>query len=128
MSKLNSAGVLWLIGYLAWMALIVWLLWEIRSHVLSNLDTPEQRQNWRDWTADSKRLAESKTSPIERRAAHGDEAPNIVLLRYHFGAILTICLAVGTVLFVFLGFALHGIFAARKPVGIADVDENLTSE
>ena len=128
MSKLKSAGVLWLIGYLASMAIIVWLLWETRSNVLSNLNTEEQRQSWRDWTAASKSLSESNTAPVERRAAHGDEAPDIVLLRDYFGAIVATCLAIGTVLFVFIGFVLHGISTAREPVGIADVAENSGSE
>ena len=128
MSKLNSAGVFWLIGYLASMAIIVWLLWETRSSVLSNLDTAEQRESWRDYTADSRRLAESKTSPVERRAARGDEPPDIVLLRDYSGAIVATCLAIGSVLFAFLGFVLQGIFTAREPVGIANIDEDSASE
>ncbi len=64
----------------------------------------------------------------EASAAVSELAPDVVLLRDHFGAIVATCLAAGTVLFVFIGFVLHGIFTAREPVGIADVDEDSASQ
>lgn len=105
------------------MTAIVASLWLVRRRVVDDLSRPEKIAQWRAWRAETERQAPS-SGPVRRRAAKGDEPPALVLLRDHFGAIAVTSVLMGSFLFGFLAFIIHGLVRGRgmpRPAHRGDV-------
>ncbi len=109
----TRSTVLWIAGYVATMALAVWLLWSARVNALAQLDDPEQCAEWQEWKEREESRALEKTSPVERRPPRIAEPPTLVLMRDRFAAVVATCLATGTALYAFLAFVVQGLLSGR---------------
>jgi len=113
MRRIEPGTLRWIVGcivaYLATMGIAAWLLWSARESMLDRLDEPEQRAHWEDWKRQEEARAIEGKAPVERRPPASAEPPTLVLLRDHFPAVVTACLAAGTVLFAFLAFVIRGV-------------------
>ncbi|HEX7448912.1 MAG TPA: hypothetical protein VF306_15265 [Pirellulales bacterium] len=108
----------WLAGWLVVMTAIVASLWLVRGRVVDDLSRPEKIAQWRAWRAETERQDPS-AGPVRRRTAQGDEPPALVLLRDHFGAIAATTVLMGSFLFAFLAFIIHGLVRGRGMRGPA---------
>ncbi|HEX5444882.1 MAG TPA: hypothetical protein VFW87_13680 [Pirellulales bacterium] len=102
----------WFAAWLAVVAAIVVSLWLVRRRVVDDLSRPEKIAQWQAWRAETERQ-DPASGPVRRKAARGDEPPALVLLRDHFGAIVATSVLMGSFLFGFLAFIIHGIARSR---------------
>jgi hypothetical protein len=108
----QEIGLIWLVAYLATMALIVWLVFHVRTQAMLHLDTPEARAEWEHWRqAAAEQAAEG---PVKRHVPSTHEPPSLILLRDYFGVMLGSAIVFGSLLFAILMIAVRGVF--RRPL------------
>jgi hypothetical protein len=104
MSK--RAIFIWLAAYAVLMTILVVGLLQVRKRTLTNLSTPEARENWQQWRDQVSKQAEE--SPVHRRIPKSTEPPGLILMRDHFPAILAAAIFFATVLFTLLAGLARG--------------------
>jgi hypothetical protein len=120
--QMTRGTLMCMAAYAATMSATVWLLWSARASVLASLDDPAERAHWQEWKEREESQA-MKGSPVERRPPVSDEPPSLVLMRDSFGAVVSSCLILGTVLFAFLAIFVRGVIAGREPTVSSDDDD-----
>jgi hypothetical protein len=110
----NRAIVLWSFAYLAVMAAVVAGLAVARQRVLATLDTPQARQEWREWMEHTARQ-QDLGGPVQRRPVRSEEPPAVILLRDRFPVIVVTTVMIGSFLIGFLVFVAKGAFQSRRP-------------
>jgi hypothetical protein len=123
--QVTRGTLLWIVAYVATMAVTVWLLWWARSSVLAALDDPAQRAQWQQWKQQEEIRMTEGTSPVERRPPVSEEPPSLVLMRDSFAAVVSTCLILGTVLFAFLALFVRGVISGRPPAPPNDAGDPL---
>jgi hypothetical protein len=103
---------IWLLAYVATMALLFVGLRGAREKVISWMGNPESLAAWRDWAEETRRPLEPG-QPVARRPVKSDEPPFLILMRDHFGAVQAVSLAISSFLFAFMGFVGHGLWTQR---------------
>lgn len=108
---ITRARSLLLIAYLATMAAIVAAFAFARRHVITTLDTPEARQQWRAWKEQTTK--QNQGGAATRRPVTSDEPPALILLRDRFAAVVATTLLICSFLFAFIAFAASGAFGKK---------------
>ncbi|HQU43995.1 MAG: hypothetical protein B7Z73_06700 [Planctomycetia bacterium 21-64-5] len=111
---LTRGRVLLLLAYLATMGVVVAALVAARRRVIASLDTPQAREQWRAWKAETARQKQSGEA-VARRAVTSDEPPALILLRDRFPAIVVSTVLICSFLFAFLAFVVRGVLGPGRP-------------
>ncbi|HEV7221818.1 MAG TPA: hypothetical protein VGN42_03900 [Pirellulales bacterium] len=106
--------VLWLIAYVGLLAIVSTSLVYVRRQKVAELSSPQALADWQAWKAETERQAGLPGLP-SRRPVHSDEPPTLILLRDHFGVVLTMSLTVASCLFGFLMFVIRGAQRQASP-------------
>lgn|GEM_PF-2299953 len=108
-SRPSLLGGLCLVLYLATVVAIVASLLEVRRRTLTWYDTPQARAQWEAWRAAVRRQEANAAAPVKRRVPESREPPQLVLMRDHFAACLSLSLVLGSALFATLALAVRGV-------------------
>lgn len=103
----------WLAAYLVIVSAIGVGLWEGRQRTLATLGTPQARAEWQAWKTQVAQQAE-ESGGVARRVPKSDEPPALILMRDHFGAVLSASLIISTCLFLFLLLVARGASQSRS--------------
>jgi hypothetical protein len=95
---ISLANALWLLAYLAVMALVAAGLFYGRGQSVASYGTAAAQTEWDEWRSDAKDMAMG-AGPVKRREPKSPEPPALVLMRDHFAACLGLALLLSTVLF-----------------------------
>ena len=98
MQKPSTAAIAWLAGWLATLAITLWLLSVARQQVIADLSRPEARADWQRWKQDETQRQQQGNAPVRRRAPKSDVPPALILMRDSFPAIAGISLMVVSLL------------------------------
>jgi len=109
--------------YLPALAALVPAMFSLRRHVLVTLGQPDEIRQWEAWRAAA---AEQATEgPVSRRPPSSAEPPALVLMRDHFGNVLTAAVVFGSLLYWMLALAIRGVIGPsnrRPPPGANGAD------
>ena len=108
-----SRGVLWLAGYLLFLAAIVLGVFQARDRVLKVFGTPQVAAEWDEWREAVRQQADR--GPVRRRPPKSPEPPALVLMRDHFAVVMAAAVVFGSLLFATFAIAVRGVFARGKP-------------
>lgn len=101
-------NLLWLAAYVAVIAAIVALMFQLRRVTLQTMGTPEARAEWEAWR---KSPPNQRTDlPVKRRPPSSPEPPSLVLMRDYFGVMLSAAVVFGSLLFTAIAIAARGAF------------------
>lgn len=115
MTAARRAIVIWGVIYLTLTAGIVWGLVTARDRQVNGAAGAQARADWEAWRESVRRGNESATQPVQRRVPTTDELPATILLRDHFGAVLTGVLLVWTAFFGFMAMVTTGVLRGTPP-------------
>jgi hypothetical protein len=109
----QKAGLAWLAAYLVTTGVIVWSVYALRARAMENLTTPEARAAWEEW----RQAAADQTTggPVQRKPPESPEPPALVLLRDHFGVMLSSAIVFGSVLFGIFMVFIRGVLSPNLP-------------
>ncbi|MBI1903180.1 MAG: hypothetical protein HYS13_18930 [Planctomycetia bacterium] len=105
--------------YLALLGALAGGMFYARHRVLSDLGSAGAAEQWQEWKKDVERQTASSPAPA-RRVPKSNEPPLLVLMRDSFLAVLTVTLAIFSVLFWFLALLLRG--SSRRAPSRRDAD------
>jgi hypothetical protein len=108
MLKRTTSNLLWLAGWLATLAVALWLLSVARQRVIADLSRPEAKADWQQWKQDEIERQRQADAPVRRKAPKSDEPPALVLMRDSFPAIAGLALTVVTVCYGFVMLVFRG--------------------
>jgi hypothetical protein len=112
-SKRRRAKLVWLAAYLVSVTVVVLLVLEVRRTTLREMGTLEARRQWQAWRESEPNRPAS--GPVERRPPKSAEPPALVLLRDHFGVMLTAAVVFSSLLFAAIMIAARGAFGRSAP-------------
>ncbi|MBI2479578.1 MAG: hypothetical protein HYV60_13385 [Planctomycetia bacterium] len=108
MPKLSTSSVVIGVLYVAFLCVLVSLLFVARQHALASDSTVASRENWQDWRAEAQRQ-EDGTGPVSRRVPKSSEPPSLVLLRDHFATGFAILVLLSSALFFTIAIMVRGV-------------------
>lgn len=94
--------------YVAFLCVLVSLLFVARQHALTSDSSDASHENWRDWRAEAQRQQDG-TGPVRRRVPKSSEPPSLVLLRDHFATSLAILVVLSSALFFTIAIMVRGV-------------------
>ena len=106
--------LVWLLAYLAMLALVLGGLWYGRSQALAVYGSNQAQTDWDAWRGDATKMAE-QTGPVKRRAPKSAEPPALVLMRDHFLVCAALSLVLSSVLFATFMFFTRGALHSPTP-------------
>lgn len=107
---------LWMAGYSTLMCAIVMSLVFARRWATAELAKPQSVGDWQAWRADVERQAE-QPGTVQRRVPKSAEPPALVLLRDHFGVLLTGAVLFSSLLYWVMAWFLVGAYgSASRPL------------
>jgi hypothetical protein len=109
-------SLVWLLAYVATMALVCGGLAYGRANLLAAYGTDQAKADWDQWRTDAKEMS-SGDGPVKRREPKSLEPPALVLMRDQFAACLGLAVLLSSVLFGTFAFFLRGAWSApRLPI------------
>lgn len=114
MIGLLRSNLFWLAAYLLAMSAVVWLVFRAHHTLVPLYSTPQAQEDWEAWRAEAAR--QQTSGPVWRRVPKSDRPPALRLLEEHFGVCLTMCLVLGSALFVTLMMMFRGVATRPSPV------------
>jgi hypothetical protein len=109
--------LLWLAGYAALIALVLWLLFSARQWALRELARPEVTDQWQAWRAAEEQRAADLDLPVKRRVPKSAEPPALAILRDSFTGVAISLIAIVTVFYGFIVVVVRGAIAGRTGAG-----------
>jgi hypothetical protein len=104
----GAARWLWVAGYAALVAVVVWAIASAREWALANLSTSQSVGEWQAWREDVKEQ-QGAGGPVARRIPKSAEPPGLVLMRDYFVVCLVGALIFTTLLYWLLVWLVAGM-------------------
>ncbi|MCA9102028.1 MAG: hypothetical protein KDA63_12785 [Planctomycetales bacterium] len=126
MQPTRKALLVWLSIYVALALAGCWGAFTARQWVIDRVDNDKGAADWEAWKQDVTQTNERAGTQV-RRLPEGQESgepPSLVLMRDHFAAVLGFGVLIGTLLFAFSAYFLHGaLFAPGPPIDAPGEDD-----
>jgi hypothetical protein len=113
-SRFGWNEAFWVFLYVGLMVLIVVALQRSRSYALRDFSSDEAQAQWDTWRNDVAKSTE-QPGPVARRLPRSAEPPTLVLLRDHYGVVLTGALLMSSLLFFSFAFFCRAILLTNTP-------------
>jgi hypothetical protein len=119
MIAMGGAGVfrgwrwMWLVGYVALMAAVVWWVFAAREWAQAELTKPESATAWETWREDVA-ADQNRPVPVQRRVPKSVEPPALVLTRDYFGVSMFGAVFFTSLLYWVIAWFVTGIVSSRQ--------------
>jgi hypothetical protein len=104
---------LWMLGYAALVAALVWGMFTARSWALRELIAPAALADWQSWREDV-RVEQQQPTQVQRRVPKSTEPPMLVLMRDYFPVSFGGAILFSTVLYWIIAWLVNGIFSSTS--------------
>jgi hypothetical protein len=118
MSPSRNAIIVWLVIYLVALSGAIWGAFAARGWVVDRVGNAESAADWESWKEEAAADNQREDATVSRRLSDGPEShepPSLVLMRDHFPTIVGFGLLIGTLLFAFFAFVVHGMLFVPGP-------------
>jgi hypothetical protein len=123
----RRALTVWLAIYLVTLSGAIWGTFAARDWVINRVGDEQSAADWETWKQQAAAENEREDAPVIRRLSDGPdshEPPSLVLMRDNFPTILGFGLLLGTLLFAFFAFVVHGMLFTPAPKIDAPSDDD----
>ena len=108
----SYALFVWFVIYVVTLSGAIWGAFAARSWVADRVGSEQSAADWESWKQEAAAENEREGAPVQRRLPEGPlsrEPPSLVLLRDHFVTVVGFGILIGTLLFAFTAYVLHGV-------------------
>ena len=114
----RNALFVWFCIYVVVLGSAIWGAFAARSWVTDRVGDEQSAADWEVWKTEAAAENEREEAAVQRRLPSGPqshEPPSLVLLRDHFATVVGFGILIGTMLFAFTAYLLHGMLFAPAP-------------
>jgi hypothetical protein len=104
-------------AYALLVAAMVFGLFTLRRSTIAQWSTPQAQADWEAWRAAAQEQSGS-AGPVQRRQPRSPEPPTLVLMRDHFGVVVTAAVVFFSVLFWFAVILIGGMAGGSRRPGM----------